>query len=605
MTHLVELISSFPLSPGVYRFWDKDRQILYVGKARQLRKRVMSYFSRSPANPRIASLVEKISDIDITVTSSEVEALLLEVNLIKSLQPPFNILFRDDKTYPYLLLSRHVYPRLLFYRAKSPPSKDVDCFGPYPSSFSVQNSLKALQKIFRLRSCTDAVFENRKRPCLLHQMNRCSAPCVGLVPLEDYARDVQCAKQFLLGQRTDLIEALEKEMEVCSQSLRFERAALIRDQILSLQKISEVQHVVNDERTDFDMVDGLFSEDSLLFVLGVMSIRSGHVVGHKNYFSSGRFLVEDQRDNLIVRFVLEHYGADRSSLQIVLPPLSHGTAIQEAMLLFNKASKISFSSDVDPGLRDFMHKNLVQALEQRLSYQHTRYYRWKKFAEFMSLPPDQTRVECFDISHTRGEETVGSCVVFDEYEFVKKDYRRYSVYPVVPGDDIDAMYQTAYKHYQSMLKRRCRCPDVIIVDGAVAQMEAVRRALSECGLTLPLVAVSKGPTRKTGQEMLFFSDGRVPMKACLSDPSFLFLAEIRDEAHHYALTKHRARRLKRHFRSSLDDIEGLGPKRQQMLLRRLGSVRMISCASIETLSSVPGISLDLARKIHQKFSSSE
>ncbi|CUT17607.1 MULTISPECIES: excinuclease ABC subunit UvrC [Candidatus Ichthyocystis] len=591
------ILSSLPSSPGVYRFWDKTGNILYVGKARHLRKRVSSYFLRTHNNPRISCLVDRISDIEVTVTPSEREALLLEINLIKSLRPPFNIVFRDDKTYPYLVFSNHAYPRLMKYRGKFAPSAD-DYFGPYPDAGSVNSSIQILQKIFRLRTCDDNVFNNRKRPCLLHQIGHCSAPCVRNISESSYADDISSARLFLSGKRSRILLVLEEEMQRCSDKLLFERAAQIRDQIVVLQKMIEVQHVVTDDHADFDIINGLFSSNHSLFVVNVINVRDGHLINHRNYLTpTENFVYQDARE-LIIRFVIEYYRTLVPPETVVLPSLKDLDFVGDVLLECGYSCRVTFPEKSHLGLVRLSEDNLRNAIDHHSTHSEMRYSRWRAVSKMMDIPEDRMRVECFDISHTNGQSTVGACVVWNKLDFAKSEYRRYEIRDITPGDDLAAMYQAISKHYSHVLKDGVP-PDMIIVDGGLEQMKAAERALSELQLVIPVIAISKGRSRKVGLETLHFSDGRPPLKLCVSDEILLFFAEIRDEAHRYAIEGHRSRRLKKTFNSVLDGIDGIGPKRRQMLLNRFGSIRAIADVNPETLATVSGISHALAMKIYE------
>ncbi|WP_092485402.1 excinuclease ABC subunit UvrC [Candidatus Ichthyocystis hellenicum] len=591
------ILSSLPSSPGVYRFWDKNGKILYVGKARHLKKRVSSYFLRTHKNPRISCLIDRVSDIEVTVTPSEMEALLLEINLIKSLQPPFNIVFRDDKTYPYLVFSDHPYPRLMKYRGKSAPSTD-SYFGPYPDAGSVHSSVQILQKIFRLRTCDDHVFNNRKRPCLLHQIGHCSAPCVGKISESSYADDVARAHLFLSGKRSHILSMLEEEMQRCSDKLLFERAAQIRDQIIVLQKMIEVQHVVTDDHADFDIIDGLFDLNYSLFVVNVINVRDGHLINHRNYLSPTENFFYQDPGELIIRFVIEYYRSVIPPETVVLPSLKEFDFVRDVLVECGYSCRVIAPEKVHMGLVRLSADNLRNAIDHYSVHSETRSNRWRAVSKMMDMPEDRMRVECFDISHTSGQSTVGACVVWDKLDFSRSEYRRYEVRGITPGDDLAAMYQVISKHYGHVLKDGV-LPDMIVVDGGMEQMKAAERALSELQLFIPMIAISKGRSRKLGLETLHFSDGRSPLKLSVSDEILLFFAEIRDEAHRYAIEGHRSRRLKKTFDSILDGIDGIGPKRRQMLLNRFGSIRAIADVNPETLATVSGISPALALKIYE------
>ncbi|WP_176696861.1 excinuclease ABC subunit UvrC [Candidatus Ichthyocystis sparus] len=589
-----------PASPGIYRFWGRNKEILYVGKARNLKKRVSSYFLKGNKGPRIAKLIEKIDDISVTVTSSEVEALLLEINLIKSLKPRFNVVFRDDKTYPYIVFSDHKYPRIMTYRGKMPPSTESH-FGPYTDAGSVRKSIQILQKIFRLRTCDDYVFGNRKRPCLLYQIGHCSAPCVGKVSESSYREDVVRARLFLSGKRSYIMSALDEEMQLCSDKLLFERAAQIRDQIIALQKMIEVQHVVSDNHDNLDIIDGLFSNDYSLFVINVMNVRDGHIIDHKDYVLQNENFIDCDVSELIIRFVIEHYGVVSPPEFVILPSVVSLELVSNALNKCGLTCRAIAPDKVHIGLVSLVKDNLSNSIDRCLFHRDVRLSRWRAVCKLMNIYEDCARVECFDISHIHGSNTVGVCVVWQGNGFLRSEFRRYDVKGVTPGDDPASMYQVVNKHYSNVLRRSGIQPDMIIIDGGVEQLKAACRAISELQLSIPIVALSKGRSRKVGQETLYFSDGREPLKMSVSDESLLFLAEVRDESHRYAVSSHRSRRIKKNFNSVLDGIKGVGPKRRQLLLNRFGSVRAMADLNPDTLATVSGISFELALRIYESL----
>ena len=613
--------------PGVYRFFDEAGQILYVGKARNLKKRVSSYFQRTQLSPRIALMVGKIARYETTVTRTETEALILENNLIKELAPPFNILFRDDKSYPYVMLTGHEYPRLASYRGKV--DKRHHYFGPFPNSWAVRNSVQILQKVFRLRTCEDSVFKNRSRPCLLHQIHRCSAPCVGRLSSAQYGQDVAQATRFLEGDHSRVLTELEKEMQLHSEAMEFEMAAVLRDRIADLSSVLQQQSMdtVAEGEGDVDIIAVAQMEGMICVNLAM--VRGGRHLGDRAYFPKGRQASGDllSPTEILEAFITQHYLDDLAegesasahlipSVLILNHPLqssldegeSSPEDLQELINL-QAGRKITFLHQPQGQRRHWLgmaEGNAKIALTKRLVETGGQLARARALADVLSLELEsleQLRIECFDISHTSGEATQASCVVYAKNAMQSSEYRRFNINDITPGDDYAAMRQVLqrrYANYQELPAEKM--PQVILVDGGKGQVEMARQVLSEFGMDISLiVGVAKGEGRKVGLETLIFADGRGALELGIDSAALLLVAQIRDEAHRFAITGMRAKRAKARTISRLEEIEGIGAKRRQKLLARFGGLRGVSNASIEEIASVEGISMTLAEQIYRQL----
>jgi len=595
------ILDSLPLLPGVYRFFDGKGELLYVGKARQLKKRVASYFQKTNVSPRIRLMVSHIARIETTVTRSEAEALLLENNLIKSLRPRYNILFRDDKSYPYIVLTGDKFPRLTYYRGT--PNRQHQYFGPYPNSYAAKESIQLLQKIFRIRTCEDSVFNNRTRPCLLHQIHRCTAPCVKLVSAEDYQADIRNAVLLLQGKHQEVEQSLRAAMERAADAQHYEQAAALRDQLRALHTVQQKQFVESTGgATDADII-ALAQQDGLVCVNLVM-VRGGRHLGDKSFFPEH---AEDlSADEIVQAFIAQHY-LDRS-----VPPLLVLDAACDdetlAQLLSEQAGHAVKISQAASGERrqwlEMAQRNALLALQQRKAQQGGQKLRLDKLRELLDMP-DLQRIECFDISHTMGEATQASCVVYENLDMRTSQYRRYNITGITPGDDYAAMRQALMRRYQKLAedgpKEEGTRPDLILIDGGLGQLHIAMDVMHELGLNdLALVGVAKGEERKAGLEQLVFPDGTA--KQLRSDnPALHLIQQIRDEAHRFAITGHRAKRGKARTASSLEEIRGVGDKRRRSLLTHFGGLRGVAQASVEQLSQVEGISKALAEKIYQQL----
>ncbi len=590
--------------PGVYRMLGADGGVLYVGKAKNLKKRVASYFRDNLSSSRIAHMVSQIAAIETTATRTEAEALLLENNLIKSLAPRYNILFRDDKSYPYIVLSRGPYPRLGFFRGN--PDRKADYYGPYPSSWAVRDSIQLLQKMFRLRTCEDTVFANRSRPCLLYQIKRCSGPCVGLIAPEDYAADVQMAAMFLAGKRQEVTRRLNQAMEAASARLAFELAAIYRDQIQSLRQVQEKQFVSSNKGEDVDIVVAL--EEGGQLCVNLAMVRGGRHLGDRPLFPSNAG--ESTAADATAAFIRQHYAVHPAPARLLVSPLPNEEeeADGAAPLAAELAALAGRPVPIQEG-RTLAQKAWVEmavqnarlAILARNQATAQQEQRLAALQEALQLAEPIARIECFDISHTMGEKAVASCVVYDGNRMKKSDYRRFNIRDITPGDDYAAMRQAVTRRYDGVANGEGVAPDLILIDGGKGQVASAWAALADLGLShLNLIGVAKGEERKPGLESLIFpeADGRPPLNLPSDHPALHLIQEVRDEAHRFAITGHRAQRGKARKTSTLESLPGVGPARRKALVARFGGIAGVLAASVEQLAEVPGISRDMAEKIH-------
>ena len=592
-----------PLQPGVYRMLDEAGQVLYVGKANQLKKRVGSYFQSSNLSPRIRLMVSHIAKIEVTVTRSEAEALLLENNLIKTLKPRYNILFRDDKSYPYIVLTGSPSPRLTYYRGAA--DKRNQYFGPYPNAQAAKETINLLQKVFKLRTCEEGVFNNRTRPCLLHQIHRCSAPCVGLISAEDYAADVRNAILLLQGKYDEVEKKLRSEMELASEKMEYEHAAALRDQLQALHTVQQKQFVESGRDTDADIVAVVEAEGALCLNLAV--VRGGRHLGDKPFFPSN---VQGQDSvEVLEAFLAQHY-LERTVPPLIVTSIEVADEALEQLLGEQAGHKVQIRHAVTGERRQWLEMaqaNALLALKQQAGLQAGQSLRLDALRDVMSLP-DLKRIECFDISHTMGEATVASCVVYDDLAIRPQEYRRYNIAGITPGDDYAAMKQALLRRYQK-LQQACpepgrrgegKRPDLVLIDGGAGQLGMAVEVMAELGLSdIALVGVAKGVERKPGMEQLLRPGVEKSLQLPPDSPALHLIQQVRDEAHRFAISGHRARRGKARTASSLEDIEGVGEKRRRNLLTHFGGLKGVQQASIEELSRVEGISPALAEKIYQ------
>ena len=591
-------LQTLPNLPGVYRMLSEQGDVLYVGKARDLKKRVSSYFQKTLQSPRIQLMVDKIATMEITVTGSESEALLLENNLIKTLNPRYNILFRDDKSYPYIMLTGRPFPQIRFYRGSF--VKPHQYFGPFPNAWAVRETIQHLQKVFRLRSCDDTVFENRSRPCLLHQIQRCSAPCVGFIAPEDYARDVENAKRFLQGKENEVIGDLTAEMLKASEEMRFEVAAARRDQIKTLQRILSKQFVSSGSSRDADVI--AVAESAGLVCVVLAMVRGGRHLGDKSFFPSNAEGFDAA--TVLEAFITQHYGESSPPAVLIVNHSVDAPAL-EMLLSENAGRGVRIVTRPQSEARtwlDMAEKNARLAIAQRQSKKAVQEAALAALQEIFDLPPAAQRIECFDISHTMGEATVASCVVFDEGKMQNGQYRRYNITGITPGDDYAAMRDALGRRYKKVADGEGEMPDLVLIDGGRGQLNAAKEIMADLGLSqVPLIGVAKGEERKPGLEQLIFPEEGKSLQLPGDHPALHLIQQIRDEAHRFAITGHRARRAKSRTTSRLEEIDDVGARRRQKLLTRFGGMQGVLAASVEDLAGVEGISRKLAEKIYQQL----
>ncbi|MFZ2853353.1 MAG: excinuclease ABC subunit UvrC [Rhodocyclaceae bacterium] len=592
------LLATLTELPGVYRMLDAAENVLYVGKAKNLKKRVASYFRDNHPSPRIALMVAQIAKVETTVTRSEAEALLLENNLIKSLAPRYNILFRDDKSYPYIVLTRDEYPRLGFFRGTT--DKRADYFGPFPSSLAVRDSVHLLQKMFRLRTCESSVFNNRTRPCLLYQIKRCSGPCVGLVEPEAYAQDVQMASMFLQGRQQEVIGRLTTSMDQAAGQLKFEQAAIYRDQIQSLRHVQDKQYVESSAGEDVDIV--VVVEEGGLICVNLAMVRGGRHLGDKSQFPNNA--AGSSPGEVLSAFLYQHYLAHPIPTRILvnLPPGDSELAETFGELAGRPVPIVEPRLTMQRVWVEMAEQNGKLAIIARRGALSLQGERLAALCEELGLEREEgkeARIECFDISHTMGEATVASCVVYQGNGMRKSEYRRFNINDIQPGDDYAAIRQAVLRRYEKVASADRVAPLLILIDGGKGQVGSAASALAELGLShLPLLGVAKGEARKPGLESLIFADGREPLQLRPEHPALHLIQEIRDEAHRFAVSGHRAQRGKTRRTSRLEEIGGIGPKRRKALVSHFGGLQGISNAGVDQLTAVPGISRELAEKIY-------
>ncbi len=605
LTDYRQQLSALPGLPGVYRYFGADGSCLYVGKARDLKKRVSSYFMKNDHSPRIALMVQKIRSLEITVVRSEAEALLLEHNLIKSLNPKYNIVFRDDKSYPYLKISSDAFPRVSFYRGAV--DKKNRFFGPFPNSGSVREAISVLQKTFRLRTCEEGVYRNRSRACLMGQMGRCSAPCVGAISQEEYARDIDGALAFLEGKTDQLIEEFRGKMLEASDRMEYERAAFFRDRVTALSNVARQQAVdTTGADTDADIIAVVHRED--VACVNLAMVRGGRHLGDHAFFptiarGTGQSISDDE---VFEAFVTQHYRGVAVPDTVISSSFSDGQAAAE--LLSELAGKrIVFVHEPQSTRRRWLEmaeQGAAIALMRHLAEMGGERRRVDDLFRVLNLGADEEEkaklhIECFDISHTAGEATQASCVVFMGQKMDSSRYRRFNIEGITPGDDYAAMRQVLERRYMPVARGEAPLPTIVLVDGGRGQVHMARDIFSELGLPISvIVGVAKGEGRKTGLETLIFADGREPLVLGGESPALMLIAMIRDEAHRFAITGMRAKRSRARQVSRLEDIEGIGPKRRQVLLTRFGGMKALKNASMEDIATINGISRALAQRIY-------
>ncbi|MDU9407848.1 excinuclease ABC subunit UvrC [Pseudomonas sp. zfem001] len=589
--------------PGVYRMFDSEARLLYVGKAKNLKKRLSSYFRKTGQAPKTAALVARIAQIETTITANETEALLLEQTLIKEWRPPYNILLRDDKSYPYVFLSDGDFPRLGIHRgAKKAKGR---YFGPYPSALAIRESLSLLQKTFLVRQCEDSYYRNRTRPCLQYQIKRCKGPCVGLVSPEEYAEDVRHSVMFLDGRSNALSEELSASMEKASMALEFERAAELRDQISMLRRVQD-QQSMEGGTGDVDVVAVMLTPGGACVHL--ISVRGGRVLGSKNFFP--QVAIEEEGGDVLMAFLAQYYlgNAERDLPSELIVNVQHedfATLIEAIESLRGRSLSISLRvRGTRARWQQLAVTNAEQALAARLANRQHLAERFEALATVLEMDEPPQRMECFDISHSSGEATVASCVVFGPEGPLKSDYRRFNIEGVTAGDDYAAMHQALTRRFSKIKDGEGKLPDVLLVDGGKGQLAMAREVLQELAVPdLILLGVAKGTTRKPGLEVLYLNDAEHEFTLPGNSPALHLIQQIRDESHRFAITGHRARRGKTRRTSTLEEVAGIGPKRRRELLNHFGGLQELSRASAEEIAKAPGISKKLAELIYDTLHS--
>jgi excinuclease ABC subunit C len=589
------ILKNLPNLPGVYRMLNAGDEVIYVGKAKDLKKRVSSYFNKNLPSPRTRLMVSHIANIVTTVTHNEAEALLLENNLIKSLMPRYNVLFRDDKTYPYIALSADPQPRLAFHRGTQ--RKGAQYFGPFPNAVAVRESIQLLQKVFKLRTCENSVFSNRSRPCLQHQIERCTAPCVGLISDADYRNDVEQAALFLQGKTNEVIDTLAEKMNVAASNLDYEQAALIRDRMQALRQVQAKQFVSDFNVADADVI--ACAELQGQHCINLVMVRGGRHLGDRSYMPKNTD--GESLETTVLAFLAQHYVAQNTPPLIVLGIKVDGSLLEQ-VLSEQAGRKVKINSNAIGDKRVWLkmaQTNAELALSQRAASAANQSAKLLALHEALNLPDNTQRIECFDISHTMGEATIGSCVVFDRGDMQNSEYRRYNVTGITPGDDYAAMRDVLTRRYKKVAAGEGVRPDLIFIDGGKGQLSVAVEVMAEVGLSdILLVGIAKGEARKPGLETMIFSDTGEMLNLEKDNKGLHLLQQIRDEAHRFAITGHRAKRAKARMHSSLEDIEGIGAKRRKALLTRFGGLDAIKNASMDELAQVEGISPSLAEKIY-------
>ncbi len=592
------LLKTLPHLPGVYRMLNQGDEVIYVGKAKDLKKRVSSYFNKNLPSPRTKMMVSQIAKIETTVTHSEAEALLLENNLIKSFMPRYNVLFRYDKSYPYITLTSDPFPRLAFHRGTQ--KKQQQYFGPFPNAVAVRESIQLLQKVFKLRTCENSVFSNRTRPCLQYQIERCTAPCVNFISEQEYAEDVQHAVMFLQGREQQMMDALEAKMMRAAELQEYELAALYRDRMQSLRQVQAKQFVSDFSVDDADVVACV--EYQQQHCVNLVMVRGGRHLGDKSFYPKN---AEQQTVSDILRaFIQQHYTAQNTPPLIVLGAAIESEDLQH-WLTEQAGRKIRINSNVIGQKRVWLkmaETNAELALKQRLAQQANQQLRLQALRAALELPETVERIECFDISHMMGEATIASCVVFDKGDMRNQEYRRYNISDITPGDDYAAMREVLTRRYKKVAAGEGKMPDVVFIDGGKGQLGVAHEVMQELGLVdIILVGIAKGEERKPGLEQMFFPQNATPISLKKDNIGLHLLQQIRDEAHRFAITGHRAKRGKKRMQSTLEEIEGIGAKRRKSLLTRFGGLQGVKNASIDELAQVEGISRVLAEKIYQEL----
>lgn len=597
-----EFVRTLSTAPGVYRMYGEDGSVLYVGKALALKKRVASYFSATPKPSRIMVMISQIARMEVTVTRTEAEALLLENQLIKSLKPRYNVLLRDDKSYPFVLLTQHEWPRIALHRgARHIPGR---YFGPYPSVGAVRETLNLMHKLFKLRNCEDSVFKNRSRPCLQYQIKRCTAPCVNYISQNDYADTVRRASLFLEGRSDDLTNELTDAMEQASQSLDFEKAAGLRDLIASIRTVQARQYV-DGAAAELDVIACAMQNTQACIML--MMFRDGRNLGFRSFFPNTNG--NDDPKEVMTAFLSQYYADQPAPKEIVIDREIDDIALLQDALSTDNGRRVQIKFNVRSeraGYLDLTRRNAEQTLLRELTSQAAQMARVDALREMLDLKEIPQRIECFDISHTMGEATVASCVVFDEKGPVRSEYRRYNIQGIEPGDDYAAMKQALQRRFRraaiqnednSIEAPALQLPDVLLIDGGKGQLTQAADVLNELGLSIYTVGVAKGEARKPGDETLLLPDGR-ELHPGAASAGLQLIQQVRDEAHRFAITGHRAKRQKARAVSRLEDIPGVGARRRASLLKHFGGLTGLKAAGIQEIQQVSGINAALAERIY-------
>ena len=586
-------------NPGVYKMYNSDKEVIYVGKAKNLKKRVSSYFRAGNHSNRIKRMISLIKKVDLIITKSEADALLLENIQIKKYRPRFNILLRDDKSYPYIYVdTQHNYPRLSFYRGKR--KKNGKFFGPYSNVYSVRDALNTLQKLFKVRQCSDSFFKNRSRPCLQYQIERCSAPCVGLIKKDDYVADINMSMKFLDGKNTEIINLLINKMENASDNQNFELAAKFRDQIESLRHTCE-QSVVSGEKGDVDVIAVFIVSETAC--IQVFNIRNGVSFGNETFFPD----IDDSinESSLLSIFIGQYYLSRQIPKEIIINKITKDKKILEYILSKKNNSKVVITNSVR-GIRqkwiELAEKNTMDSINIKILSKRNMFNRFQSLQDLLGLSDVPKKLECFDVSHTFGEETVASCVSFSIEGAQKKDYRKFNIKSTSIGDDYAAMREALTRHFSRLKKSDVSLPDICFIDGGIGQVNIALKVMEDLQIsTVQIIGVSKGKERKSGEETIIMDYGETKINLEKNSLALHLIQQIRDEAHRFAITGHRKRRDKSRFKSPLEEIPGLGPKRKQILLKHFGGLQGLVKAGEDEIKKIPGINKTLAEAIYCRF----
>jgi len=594
-----EFLKNLTKLPGIYKMLNERGDIIYIGKAKNLKNRVSSYFRKGAASPKQQVMVAKIVSIEIAVTHTEAEALLLESQLIKKHKPRYNICLRDDKSYPYIYISsEQKFPQITSHRGAK--KKKGNYYGPYPSAGAVRETLKLLQKIFPIRQCEDSYYNNRSRPCLQHQIERCTAPCVGLITKDAYREDVKNTELFLAGKSELLIDKLIVDMDQFSTQLEFEQAAVVRDRISQLRSILE-KNYVSGNKGDVDII--ACATRAGIACVQIFFIRNGQNLGNKTFFP--KINSDFSPESILYAFIPQYYLDKNIPSELIVSHEPEESALLSDVLALEAGHSVSISTNVRSDRAKWLQMvqvNAENALATKLADKQGVYSRFLSLQEELGCTEIPKRLECFDISHTQGDFTVASCVVFDREGPVKSAYRRFNIEGITPGDDYAAIYQAVSRRFKRLVKGEHEAPDILFIDGGKGQVHQAEKALEELQVNnVMIVGVSKGPDRKAGMEKMILPGQSQPIDTNPNASGLLLIQHIRDEAHRFAITGHRGRRGKAKKESPLEAIAGLGPKRRQILLKQFGGLQGISRAGVEGLSSVDGISRQLAQRIYDTF----